>query len=584
VSLDARRSWFRYHQLFADLLQLQLRCTAPDEVPALHATAARWFAQHGSPVEAVGHAQEAQDWSLAARLLAGHWVSLIHGALVATAHELLAKFPAGVVAADAELTALMAAREMRWGSLEEAERYLAAATAGLASVPAAQRDRLQVLLTIVRLVLARRRGDLPAVVEEAERLPAPAMAPDTALPGAGDLRTIALISLGIAEVWTARLDEAERHLEQGTALAHQTGWPYLEVKGLAHLAVVTSLRPFARSFPLTAERSRQAIELARQHGWSEEPIAGVAYLVLGAMMVLQGRLAEAEPWLTRAERTLPAEAEPAAGLGLYYARGLLELARGRPGHALAAFQMAGRLTGQLVTPHTFTTRMRAHQLQTLVQLSETGRAEQALAGMNQHERGTGEMRITLAILRLARRDPQAAAIALAPVLNGSAPIAADSGIWAIQAFLLEAIARDTLGDAAAAGRALEHALDLTEPDGLLLPFLLHPAPGLLQRHARHRTAHAALITQILDLLTGTEKPAPGPGRPREPLTSSEIRVLRYLPTNLTAPEIASQLSLSMHTVKTHMRHLYTKLGTHRRADAVERARALGLLAPSLRKS
>ena len=66
----------------------------------------------------------------------------------------------------------------------------------------------------------------------------------------------------------------------------------------------------------------------------------------------------------------------------------------------------------------------------------------------------------------------------------------------------------------------------------------------------------------------------------EPLSDSEIRVLRYLPTNLTMPEIAGELYVSHNTVRTHMRHLYTKLGTHRRFEAVERARALGLLAPS----
>jgi LuxR family transcriptional regulator, maltose regulon positive regulatory protein len=580
VSLDARRSWFRYRRLFADLLQLELRRTAPGEVPALHGTAAGWFAEHGFPVEAVRHAQAAHDWPLAARLLADHWLSLYLDGQAATAHELLTRFPAGVVAADAELTALTAVGEIRRGSLEEAEQHLAAATAGLASVPAGRRDRLQVLLAVLRLFRARRRGDLPAAVEEAERLLASAEDTDTAqLRAGGDLRAVTLIGLGIAEVWRARLDDAERHLEQGIALAHRIGRPYLEVYGLAHSAVVAILR----SITPAVERGRQAIELARRHGWSEEPIAGVAYAILGGTMVLQGRLAEAEPWLTHAERTLPAEAEPAARLALCHMRGLLELARGRPSNALAAFQTAERLARLLVTPHTYATLMRAHLLQTLVRLGETGRAEAALAGMDQHERGTGDMRVTLAVLHLAHRDPQAAATALAPVLDGSAPLTADSGAGAVRAFLLEAIARDALGDPAAAGRALEHALDLAEPNGLLLSFLLHPAPGLLQRHRRHGTAHPALTSQILDLLTGAQVPGPGPGRLREPLSNSETRILRYLPTNLTAPEIASQLSLSVHTVKTHMRHLYTKLGVHCRGQAVERARTLGLLAPSPRR-
>jgi LuxR family maltose regulon positive regulatory protein len=118
---------------------------------------------------------------------------------------------------------------------------------------------------------------------------------------------------------------------------------------------------------------------------------------------------------------------------------------------------------------------------------------------------------------------------------------------------------------------------------MLFPFLVHPVPGLLERQARQRTAHAALIAEILGLLAGTSSPAVPPGEPqrlREPLSKAETRVLRYLPTGLSVTEIAGQLYLSVNTVRTHMRHVYDKLGAHRRHEAVERARTLGLLAPS----
>ena len=186
----------------------------------------------------------------------------------------------------------------------------------------------------------------------------------------------------------------------------------------------------------------------------------------------------------------------------------------------------------------------------------------------------------MAVLRLAQDDPHAAIAALGPVLDGSAPLVWPT--WLTQAFLLEAISRDALCDEGAAGRALERALDCAEPDGALLWFLQHPVPHLLERHARHRTAHAALIAEIQSLLAGRKlaSPAAGPRPPAEPLSDSELRVLRYLPTNLTAPEIAAELSISRNTVKTHMRNLYAKLVTHRRAEAVARARNLGLLAPS----
>ena len=88
-------------------------------------------------------------------------------------------------------------------------------------------------------------------------------------------------------------------------------------------------------------------------------------------------------------------------------------------------------------------------------------------------------------------------------------------LWEVQAFLLEAIARDALGDAGAARRALERALDLAKPEGLLFPFLLDPAPGLLERHRRLGTAHAVLISEILNVLAGPGQARLAPGEPPE---------------------------------------------------------------------
>jgi LuxR family maltose regulon positive regulatory protein len=581
VSLDAGRSWFRYHHLFADLLQFELRRTEPGELPAAHGAAASWYAEHGYPVEAIRHAQVAYNWRLAARLLSDHWGALYLNGETATAHELLTGFPAGIVAADAELIALRAADELNWGSIEDAERYLTLATQQSASLPQDRRDCFQVALAILRLSLARQRSDLPAVVGEAERLLAPAEAPGAAQVGLGaDLRALALISLGTAELWTARLEEAERHLERGVALAHRIGRPYLEVSGLAHGAMAARFR----TFTLGGEQSRQAIELVRRHGWSEEPVAGVAYLVRSAMLAWQGRLEEAEGYIRHAERTLQSEADPAAGMMLPTIRGLVERARGRDDEALRAFQTAGRLAGRLVTPHTLATRLRAHVLHTLVRLGQTQRAEAALAGLDDRERDTGEMRTVRAALRLAQDDPPAATAALAPVLDGSVPLLDPHG-WLTKAFLLEAVARDAAGDPGAAGRAVEQALDLAEPNGMLLPFLLQPARELLERHLAQGTAHATLLAQILNVLAGTRRPASPPSGPPhlpEPLSDGETRVLRYLPASLSAPEIAAELHLSVNTVKTHMRHLYAKLGVHRRQEAVDQARALGLLTASLR--
>jgi LuxR family maltose regulon positive regulatory protein len=580
VALDAARSWFRYHRLFAGLLQLELRRTAPGEIVALHAAAATWFSGHGFPVEAIRHAQGAQDWGLATRLLADHWPGLHLGGHSATVHALLAGFPAEARAADPELAALAAADELAQGSLEKARWYLTRAALGSASVPTSRREQLQVLLGVVGMLLARQHGDLPAVTEEARRLRDMTEAQDAALPGLGEeLRALALVNLGTAEAWAARLEEAERHLEQGVALAHRIGRSYLEFTGRAHQAAVEIIRSTARA----AERGRQAIALAELHGWTDEPAAGTAYIMLGGALVWQGRPEEAEPWVLRAERTVRAEAEPAEAMAVYYVRGLLELARGRDADALTAYQAAERLAGHVAATHYLIAPARTRLLQALMRLGQIERAERALADLGEQDRDRGDLRIATAVLRLAQGDQEAASAALAPVLDGAAP--ATSRSLENEAFLLEAIVRDALGDPAAAGRALECALDIAEPDGALLIFLLHPAPELLERHARQRTAHASLIAEILSLLAGKTPAPPRAGAQAllEPLSETEIRVLRYLPTNLSTPEIANELYVSQNTVKTHVRHLYTKLGTHRRGEAVARARTLGLLAPAGRR-
>src|SRR5690242_8147243 len=284
MALDAARSCFRYHRLFAGLLQLELRRTASDEVSELHRMAAGWYARHGFPVEAVRHAQGAQDWGLASRLLADHWPGLYLGGQAATVHELLAGFPAEARAADAELAALAAADELAQGSLEEAKRYLTLAALGSVSVSAGRRGRVQTLLGVVGLLLARQRGNPPAVAEEARRLHAAAETPDAARPGLGeDLHALALINLGIAEYGTARIEEAEPHLEQGVALARRIGRPYLEFTGLAHQAALHVGWSFARA----AEHSRQAIELAERHGWTDEPTVGMAFVILGGALTGQ---------------------------------------------------------------------------------------------------------------------------------------------------------------------------------------------------------------------------------------------------------------------------------------------------------
>ena len=194
------------------------------------------------------------------------------------------------------------------------------------------------------------------------------------------------------------------------------------------------------------------------------------------------------------------------------------------------------------------------------------------------ERDRAGVRIAGAAIHLAEDAPQRAVDVLMPVIERRERSLKAS--WAaIDASLLDALARDSLGDRGGVEASIERGLELAEPEGVILPFVLFPVRELLERHPRHRTAHATLLTEILDVIAGA---SPGP-RPlcatREQLSEAELRVVRYLPSNLKAPEIASELYVSSNTVRTHLRHIYTKLDAHNRTEAVARARELGLLAP-----
>jgi LuxR family maltose regulon positive regulatory protein len=580
-SLNPERTWFRYHHLFADLLRLEVRRTLPQELPALHRRAAGWFLVHGHVAEAVRHTQAAGDWADAARLLADHAFSLTLDGQAQTMQALVRAFPPG--ADHPELALVRAGGDLVQGRLAEAAAHLAVAETYAETAPQDRRRRLAVAIASLHLSLARRRGHLAGVVEHVRFLDSPVSGQsDEDIALGSDLRAVALMNLGTAEAWSLGLPDAARHLREGAVLAREIGRPYLEVGCLAQLAFAHIFdgadQPKSDAFGRTQRRCREAIELAERYGWGTEPVIAPALMTLTGTMVLLGDFDEAERWLRRTERALQTDTGPDIRLLLHQTAGMLHAGRGNLREALEDFGAAEHLAAQLAGSQALANQMTGWLLGTQARLGQPGEARARLAALDDTQAGCGEIRNARAVICLAEGDPAGALAAVHDVRDGTAPVL--GYVTLVEAHLLAGLAHRELGDQRAANQEAEHALALVESDRVVLPFAMTGSREFLEALPGHQTAHAALLADILDILHGSspvakEQPSLPPA---EELSPGELRVLRYLPTNLTRPEIAGELSVSLNTVSAHLRSIYAKLQVRDRSAAVRRARDLRLLA------
>jgi len=571
VSLDRERIWFRYHHLFADLLRLELRRALPEEVPVLHRRAARWFAGQGQAADAIRHTQAAGDWPGAARLLADYSFSLSMDGQGQTVGTLLRAFPPG--ADYPELALIRAGRSLARGHLDETAAHLTVAGAYAEAAPPDRQRRLQVAVASLKLSLAARRGDLTDVTEQAGFLDSPVTErSDEDIALGNDLRAVALMNLGTVEA-SVGLPDAERHLEEGAALARKIDRPYLEVRCLVQLGFASRVRPFAT----VKARCREAIALAERYGWAAEWYMAPALVTLAGAMAWTGEFDQAERWLERTVRAMHADTGPDIRLLVHIVTGMLSACRGRHQEALPEFTAADVLGSQLADTHALANQVTGWRLATQARLGRPADARVLLAALADERASSGEIRNARAVICLAEGDPAGALDAVREVLDGTAPVI--GYVTVVEAHLLAALAHRELGDQRAANQAAERALALAEPDRLVLPFAMTGSRELLEALPRRETAHAALLGDILDILHGSSPAADDQPPPpdAEELSPGELRVLRYLPTNLTRPEIASELSVSPNTVSTHIRSIYAKLQVGDRSSAVQRARELRLL-------
>jgi LuxR family maltose regulon positive regulatory protein len=340
---------------------------------------------------------------------------------------------------------------------------------------------------------------------------------------------------------------------------------------LAHLGFAVT----GQSYALARQLCESAIAQAERHGWDAEPVIAPAQATLAGILVSTGEFDRGEEWLERARRATEAGGEPGLRLLIHLLTAILRAARGRHREALAELVAAEQIRARITGPYALSSRVTGWTIATLARLGNLDQARATLAAVDEQLATAGEIRNAAAAIHLAEHDPAAARRELQPVLDGTAPVNPYATV--IEACLLEALACRDLGDESATRAAVERALHLAEPDRLIVPFAMTGAWELITALPPHGTSHAALVADILDAVHG-DRPADAsaPGLIGG-LSPTELRVLRYLPTNLTRPEIAGELSVSLNTVNTHISRIYAKLGATDRSAAVQRGRDLRLL-------
>jgi LuxR family transcriptional regulator, maltose regulon positive regulatory protein len=568
--------WYRYHTLLAQMLRLKLRLECPDRIASLHRTAARWFERNGRLTDAVRHAAQAGDWLPAAGMVIGGVAigELIEPRGGRSLADEFASMPHGESWPEPQPYLVSAAIALSAGQPEPAAAALDAAEKIFERLPADQEDAARLAAAMIRLAVSRLSGDLTAMAMAATRADALIGRVGRRGPaGHGWIRARVLAARGVAELWSGRFGEAVHVLDSGVTAAAALGEEQIRIDCLGHLALAEALRG---QLGRAAEAARQATAACtgggqRPQGQRPSPAAVAA---LAWVHLEHYELREVRTRLKQVDAALEMSPDKLVGTVACLAAAWDSLAEGHAG-AVAQFVARARSDGSV--PPWLEQKLNLTESWTL---AAAGDIEAALAAAKRAGCDSSpEAAVTLARAWVAAGDEDNARRALAPVL------AARDGVperVRLQACLVAARISYHSGDRARGHRALGQALRLAEREQVRLPFALERGwiGPVLQRDPEWAGAHQSLITLVMPYAGPSARPIGRDGAAipaAEPLTERELQVLRHVSSMLTTAEIASELSISTNTVKSHMKHICHKLAAAHRGEAVRRARQLQLI-------
>jgi ATP/maltotriose-dependent transcriptional regulator MalT len=593
VPLDDRRQWYRYHQLFADVLHARLLDEQPDDVPELHRRASRWLEHNGERSEAIRHALAARDFERAADLVELAIPAMRRSRQEAAVHGWLELLPDEVVRVRPVLRvgfagALLARGELEGveGRLRDVERWLDETTgirqgshapsAEMVVVDDEEFRRLPAMIELYRAALALARGDVPGTVRHARRTLDLAPADEhLGRAGAAGLMGLAFWSTGDLEAGHSAYAECMAGLRRTGHIADTFGCAI----ALADIRIVQGrLREAMRTY-------EQALQSASEQGGPV--LRGTADMHVGMSELHRERddLPAATRQLLRSQELGEHTGLPQNRYRWRVAMARIHQAEGDLGGALDLLDEAERLYVSDFFPNV--RPIPALRARVRVAQGELGEAlgwarERGLSVDDDLSYLREFEHITLARVLLARyaaeraeRSVQEATRLLERLLR-----AAEEGQRAgsvIEILVLQALAHQARDDVPAALASLGRALTLAEPEGYVRIFADEgpPMASLLRAAAKQGIA-PSYVRRLLAAVNKTGDGTPVSQGLIEPLSERELDVLRLLGTDLGGPDIARELVVSLNTVRTHTKNIYAKLGVNNRRAAVRRAKELDL--------
>jgi LuxR family maltose regulon positive regulatory protein len=575
LELAGESGWFGFHPMLKELLLRRLNLEQPRIVGDLHRRAARWFGTRGDAVPAIRHAGQAKDWDLVGHLLATIAWPL---ALTPSGPALTAALePAITVALQSPTAAtLLAAAVSHYQrhDFPSMRRECDDAAKLIGDVAAADRVAVECLIGTLRIAHSRIVDPADtegAAIRQLSVLNAVTGAPP---PTAEHHRVIAANNLAVGQLWSGNLDEAASNLLAVLPRCRELGLGLTELSVHGHLALLDVIHG---RLPAAAQRAGAALELADRRGWTAEPQALGLHTSMALVNVEQGRSAFSGSVGIDGLADSGADTDVACRLVLAIAAIEHAAASGdgiradEAGIRLDEIQLrAGRLPPLLAG---WCTAAHAAADLTAGRWNAAMDRVKAPGGPSPYSDALGQLVVAKA--RLLLDQPQQSIDALRPLLS-AAPRFRGA---AVEARILAAVAADRLHRDIAAMTAMTEAIALAHSVGMIRPFLTAGprVASLLERHRNVVATHLEFTGQVVATLDADPLPRKNIRPLVEPLTEREMAVLVYLPTMLKSAEIASELFLSVNTVKTHQRAIYRKLGVGNRRAAVNQARALNML-------